>query len=344
MVLAFFLTTMPKSFYIVDGHAQIYRAYFALFRDLTSPTGEPTRATFVFTQMLLNLVEKRKPDYLAMVIDDASEVAVFRREIHPEYKANRKSRPDDFNPQEQRILRIVKDVGVPIFVQPRFEADDVIATMAHRLADQDFEIFLVSKDKDLRQLLNDRTKMYDPASDEVLDPPGMETKLGYRPSEAIDVQTLMGDATDNVPGVPGVGEKTAVKLIKQYGSAAAVLDHLDDLTPKLRENFQTFAPEIDKTRRLVTLEKNVEIDFDPQKCRFVGLNIPALKKHLAELNFTSLLKRLGGDEPPPAQFSESLFGGEAKPVEGPAAQTAADSQYHLVHTQELFAAFLVELR
>ena len=211
---------MSKSFYIIDGHAQIYRAYFAPFRDLTSPTGEPTRATFVFTQMLLNLVEKRKPDYLAMVIDDVSEVAVFRREIHPEYKANRKSRPDDFNPQEERVLRIVKDAGVPIFVQPRFEADDVIATMANRLGEE-FEIFLVSKDKDLRQLLNGHTKMYDPATDDVMDVAAMEAKLGYRPENAIEVQTLMGDSTDNVPGVPGVGEKTAVKLIKQYGTAAA---------------------------------------------------------------------------------------------------------------------------
>src|SRR5882757_837434 len=130
---------MPKTFYIIDGHAQIYRAYFAPFRDLSSPTGEPTRATFVFTQMLLNLVEKRKPDYLAMVIDDVSEVAVFRKEILPEYKANRAKRPDDFNPQEERILQIVRDAGVPIFVQPAFEADDVIATMARRLGNQDYE-------------------------------------------------------------------------------------------------------------------------------------------------------------------------------------------------------------
>src|SRR5437660_12412220 len=113
---------MPKkTFYVIDGHAHIYRAYFAPFRDLTSPSGEPTRATFVFTQMLLNLVEKRKPAYLAMVIDDASETAVFRQELHPEYKANRKQRPDDFNPQEERILQIVRDAGVPIFVKPGFE-------------------------------------------------------------------------------------------------------------------------------------------------------------------------------------------------------------------------------
>src|SRR5882724_7785712 len=199
---------MPKSFYIIDGHAQIYRAYFAPFRDLTSPTGEPTRATFMFTQMLLNLIEKRKPDYLAMVIDDASETAVFRTELLPSYKANRSKRPDDFNPQEERILNIVRDAGVPIFVKPGFEADDVIATMATLLCDQDYEIFLVSKDKDLRQILNNCTKMYDPHSDETIDPTAMEAKLGYRPSEAIEVQTLMGDSIDNIPGIPGVGEKT----------------------------------------------------------------------------------------------------------------------------------------
>jgi len=123
---------MAKSFYIIDGHAHIYRAYFAPFRDLVSPSGEPTKATFVFVQRLLNLIEQRKPDYLAMVID-AGDETVFRKDIFPEYKANRKSRPDDFHPQEQRILSIVKDVGIPIYVKGGYEADDLIATMATRL-------------------------------------------------------------------------------------------------------------------------------------------------------------------------------------------------------------------
>src|SRR6266576_3151405 len=130
---------MPrKSFYIIDGHAHIYRAYFAPFRDLTSATGEPTKATYVFTQMLLNLIEQRKPDYLAMVIDSGDET-VFRKAIFPEYKANRQSRPDDFLPQEERILRIVTDAGVPLYAKPGFEADDLIATMAKRLCGQGFE-------------------------------------------------------------------------------------------------------------------------------------------------------------------------------------------------------------
>src|SRR3954467_10867662 len=123
---------MPKSFYVIDGHAHIYRAYFAPFRDLTGPNGEPTKATFVFTQMLLNLIEQRKPDYLAMVIDSGDET-VFRKEFFPEYKANRASRPDDFLPQEERILRVVKDAGVPIYAKPGFEADDLLATMAEQL-------------------------------------------------------------------------------------------------------------------------------------------------------------------------------------------------------------------
>jgi DNA polymerase-1 len=374
---------MPKSFYIIDGHAQIYRAYYAPFRDLSSPSGEPTRATFVFSQMLLNLVEKRKPDYLAMVIDDASETAVFRKELHPQYKANRKERPDDFNPQEERILRIVRDAGVPIFVKPGFEADDVIATLAKRLGDQDYEIFLVSKDKDLRQILNDCTKMYDPHSDEVIDPAVLEAKLGFTPAEAIEVQTLMGDTIDNVPGIAGVGEKTAVKLIKKYGRAEEILKHLDELTPKLRENVEKFAPDIEKTRKLVTLHNDLEINFDPKDCKFTGLNEEALRKHFAELGFVNLLRRVGADEQGMAvpggpssaratgsllpRFQETLFGpveveeprrrggggngeaavaddGTVAPAEGPPVETGANCKYHLVATEEQFATFLTQLR
>src|SRR5438270_11925994 len=217
---------MAKTFYIIDGHAHIFRAYYAPFRELSSSTGEPTKATFVFTQMLLNLVSQRKPDYLCMVVDSGDEI-VFRKEIFQEYKSNRQSPPDDFYPQEQRILQVVRDAGVPIFAKQGFEADDLIATIAKTLCDQDYELFIVSKDKDLRQIINDCTKLYDPQSDEVLDLKGLETKHGYTPAEAIEIQTLIGDAIDNIPGIPGVGDKTALKFVKKYGSADAVLKHLD---------------------------------------------------------------------------------------------------------------------
>src|SRR4051794_14571333 len=174
-----------KTFYVIDGHAHIYRAYFAPFRDLTSPSGEPTKATFVFTQMLLNLISQRKPDYLCMVIDSGDE-SVFRKEFFPGYKSNRKAAPDDFAPQEQRILEIVRDAGVPIFAKPGYEADDLIATIAHELCDKDYEIFVVTKDKDLRQIINDCTKMYDVQNDKVIDAKVMEEECGYTPIEAIE--------------------------------------------------------------------------------------------------------------------------------------------------------------
>jgi DNA polymerase-1 len=348
---------MPKSFYIIDGHAHIYRAYFAPFRDLTSATGEPTKATYVFTQMLLNLIEQRKPDYLCMVIDSGDET-VFRKDIFPEYKANRKERPDDFGPQEARILQIVRDAGVPIFVKPGFEADDIIATFARRLCNKGFETFVVSKDKDLRQVLNDCTKMYDVQGDKVIDPAVMEQECGYSPNEAIEIQTLTGDTIDNVPGIPGVGEKTAAKLVKKYGSADAVLQHLDELTPKMRENFEKFGDRLPMARKLVTLKDDVEIDFDPEACKYVGLDHHALRSHFQTLGFTNLLKRLGAESdtpvarvaPPPSplgRFEESLFGtmpgnGEPPTLAEPA--TGVGCRYELVQTQQQLDRFLVELK
>ena len=181
-----------------------------------------------------------------MVIDCGDE-EVFRKQIAPDYKSTRQERPDDFGPQEQRILQIVKDIGIPILCKAGFEADDVIATMANQLCQQGFTTYMVTKDKDLRQVVNDCTFMYDVHNDEVFDGKMLEEKVGYRPDEAIEVQTLMGDAIDNVPGIPGVGEKTAAKLVRKYGSAGAVMEHLAELTPKMRENFERFGGRMGST-------------------------------------------------------------------------------------------------
>ena len=345
---------MPKSFYIIDGHAHIYRAYFAPFRDLTSSSGEPTKATYVFTQMLMNLISQRKPDYLCMVIDSGDE-SVYRKAIFPEYKSNRKERPADFEPQEQRILQIVRDAGVPIFAKPGFEADDLMATIAADLCDEDYEIFLVSKDKDLRQIVSPCTNLYDVQADRVITLAAMDTEFGYTPAEAIEVQTLMGDAIDNVPGIPGVGEKTAVKLVKKYGSADAVLQHLDDLTPKMRENFEKFGDRLVTSRQLVTLKTDVEFDFDVEACRYVGLNEDALRTHFETLGFTNLIKRLAAAAPKPAPvarskeipFEESLFG--APPSDGTqptvsVPMTGSSCKYDLVQTPEQFEKFIAELK
>jgi DNA polymerase I len=365
-----------KTFYIIDGHAQIFRAYFAPFRDLTSTSGEPTKATYVFTQWLINLAQNRKPDYLAMVIDRGDEF-VFRKEIFPEYKAHREPPPDDFLPQEKRILRIVEDSGVKVFSKMGFEADDLIATMADRLCGDapgkgGFDVVLVSKDKDLRQLLNDCTRMYDMQSDVFMDQARLEAELGYTPAQAIDVQTLMGDTVDNVPGIPGVGEKTAAKLIATYGSVEQVLANVAKMTPKMRENFEKYGDRLAISRQLVTLKKDVEMEFNPEECAFGGLNVEALRPHLAELGFTSLLKRMGvaeeaGAAPvvrgpvaraaavgaPKVQRGEmGLFGSMAEGEEGGEDQAPDNSapvetcegcDYRLVQTPEQLAEFVAEL-
>lgn len=354
-----------KSFYIIDGHAQIFRAYFAPFRDLTGPNGEPTKATYVFTQMLFNLIEQRRPEYLAMVIDGEAEgeepTPVFRQTLYPQYKSTRKAPPDDFHPQEARILQIVRDAGIPIFAKAGFEADDLIATMAKRLRDKGFETFMVSKDKDLRQVVNDCTKMYDPQNDEVWDAKKLEDKLGYGPGEAVEVQTLVGDSIDNVPGIPGVGEKTAAKLIKKYGTVDEVLRHLDELTPKMRENFEKFGDRLPIARKLVTLRDDLDLAFDAETCRFAGLNPDGLRPHLATLGFQNLLKRLPPATPSHAtalgvapaaankKFDESLFAASSAPAASvdelePGIASGADCNYELVQTRKQFDAFLKKLK
>ncbi|MEL7238908.1 MAG: 5'-3' exonuclease H3TH domain-containing protein, partial [Planctomycetota bacterium] len=283
----------PK-FFIIDGHAHIYRAYFAPFRDLTSPTGEPTKATYVFTQMLFQIAEQQQPDYLCMVIDHGDET-VFRREIDPNYKANREPPPDDFKPQEERIIQLVKDAGIPIYVAPGFEADDLIASIVDQNKGE-YDFHLVSKDKDLRQLLGDGVVIYDPQKDETFDADAMHAKLGYTPEQATEVQALMGDNIDNVPGVPGIGEKTAAKLINKYGSALAVFEHADELTPKQSERVKEHGSgQIETSMKLVTLLRDVKVDgFDLDACKFEGLEAPTLQNHLEELGFRTLLHKAGG--------------------------------------------------
>ena len=337
-----------KSFYVIDGHAHIYRAYFAPFRDLTSPTGEPTKATYVFTQMLLQLAEERRPDYLLMVTDSGDET-VFRKQIDPNYKANREKPKDDFKPQEERIIQLVRDAGIPMICVPGVEADDTIATLVRRYQGL-YDFHLVSKDKDLRQLLGDGVSMYDATAGTDFTAEDMVKKLGYGPEQAVDVQTLMGDNVDNVPGIPGVGEKTAAKLVNKYGSADAVLENADDLTPKQKENVKAHGSEkLAMARRLVTLKDDVDLgDFDPVGCDFKGLDTPALRDHLDELGFRSLLARLGGSDAlkadadvpdkPPAKYQPLVGGLFSEPDE------AGDDDYELIDTGTKFGDFLKQVK
>ncbi|MFN4244011.1 MAG: DNA polymerase I [Tepidisphaerales bacterium] len=292
---------MPR-FYLIDGHAQIYRAYYSPYRDLTSPDGKPVKAVFSFCSMLLGLIASQKPDYLAMVVDATDDAELHRAQIYPAYKANRPPRPDDFTPQEQRILQIVRDAGIPIYQLPGYEADDVLASLARQLESQGFDVVLVSRDKDLYQVLSEHISMFDLRDGQptFLTPQTLQDQLGFTPQQAVDIQSLMGDKIDNVPGIPGVGEKTALELIRQFGSAQAVIDHADEIKrPKLRESVKAFAAQLPVTRQLVTLSTDLTIPgFSADDCRFRGLRTDALARHFRELGFNSLLGRLARSETP----------------------------------------------
>ena len=284
-----------KTLYLIDGHAQIYRAYYAPFGNLTSPTGEPTRAVHVFTQMVLNLLRDRKPDYLVMVMD-VSDKTVFRVQIDPDYKANRDRSPEDLEPQIERIVSIVEAMGIPILRLEGYEADDIMATLCRRLACDDLDVFLVSRDKDLDQLLNDHVRMYDPGKDVIFDVQAMIEAKGYGPDMAVEAQMLIGDSTDNIKGVPGVGPKKAAQLLATYGSVAAIIENADQLTPKLRENMLEFRARQDAVRQLVTLREDVPIDLELSAADVRRFQPAAAIPILRDLGLSRLLERVGGAE------------------------------------------------
>ncbi len=283
---------MPrKTLYLIDGHAQIYRAYYAPFQALTSPTGEATRAIHVFMQMLLGLLRDRKPDYLAMVMDVADET-VFRVDVDPSYKGNRQPPPEDLPPQIDRIVSILEAMKVPILRQMGYEADDILATLCRRYMGDDLEIYLVSRDKDLDQLLSDRVRMYDPGKDRVVDVAEMIKEKGYGPDKAVEAQMLIGDSVDNVKGVDGVGPKKAADLLAKYGTAENIIAHADELSPKLKENILAFRERMDTVRKLVTLKDDMSFDFDLEDARIDRFDPAAAAPILRELGMNRMIERI----------------------------------------------------
>lgn len=286
---------MPRTLYIIDGHAQIYRAYYAPFGNLSAPSGEPTRATHVFYQMLINLVRDRKPDYLAMVLD-SDEDKLERKRIYPAYKEHRDPAPEDMPIQFRRIVQILEAVGLRTLRLTGHEADDIIATVCARLtAEQpDLHIYIVSRDKDLEQLLSERVSLFDPFKSEVITPERLFEAKGWWPQQAVEAQTLIGDSVDNVPGVPGIGPKTAAKLIQKYGTAAAVVEHAAELSPKQAQAVREFAGQLPITHELVSLRPNVPIRFDIEDTRTERLNWAAAAAIFQELGFRRLIEQLPG--------------------------------------------------
>lgn len=334
---------MAKTLYVIDGHYQIYRAFFGLPSRLTGPGGEPTGATHLFCTMLASLIRSRRPDFLALALD-VSDETVFRRDIDPEYKAHRDPAPEGLHIQADRIISIVSALGIPILRVPGFEADDLMATVAERMRGHDVDIYLVSRDKDLDQVLSDRVRLFDPVKQEVVDPETLFAAKGFRPEQAVEIQTLVGDSTDNIPGVSGVGPKTAVKLIQQYGTADAVVAHADEQTPKLAERLKAFAPQLPRTRQLVTLRRDVPFEFQLDDCAISRLSPDRARPIFQELGFTTVVTVFEGladligldrSTAPPIEPQPTAAPTAApEPAASRATTTATPANYQLIDSPE----------
>lgn len=325
---------MRKSLYLIDGHYQIYRAFYSAPDSLTSPSGEPTGAVHIFCMMLRNLIRTHRPDYLAMLMD-VSDETVFRRDIDPNYKAHRDPAPESLHTQADRIVTVIEALRIPLFRVPGYEADDVMATIAHILKNEEINVYLVSRDKDLDQLLSDRVWLFDPVKNTVMDAAGLQEIKGYSPEQAVEIQSLVGDSTDNIPGVHGVGMKTAVKLINQYGSAEAVLEHADELTPKMSERVKAYADQLPITRQLVTLRKDVPLSFELEKCDTNLIDVAGVLPLFDELGFTTVKDKY-------QEMASMLGGGDEIHIEHPP-QPVETGTYELVDTDEKLDAFVKEL-
>jgi DNA polymerase-1 len=275
--------------YLIDISSFIFRAFFAI-RSLTSKTGEPTNAVYGVATMLARLVDEAQPNYLAVVYD--SKEPSFRKEIYPEYKANRTAAPDDLIPQFARIEQLVHGFRMHSFRQPGVEADDLIATLATkwRHADKKNHVVIVSSDKDLMQLIDDRTCAWDTMTGKVYGPREVEEKFGVPPSCVRDYLGLVGDSSDNIPGVPGVGPKTAADLLKQYGSMEGVLKAAakGEIAGKKGETIKASADIARLSAELATLHDDLKVKIDREDFEYRFQLTEECVALLKELDFHSL--------------------------------------------------------
>ncbi|MBI4124652.1 MAG: DNA polymerase I [Deltaproteobacteria bacterium] len=278
-----------KHLYLIDGSGYIFRAYYAI-RPLSTSKGLPTNAIYGFTQMLLKLQKEAKPDYWAIVFD--TKEPTFRDEMFADYKANRKEPPDDLVPQFAYFPKIVEALNIPMLAKPGFEADDLIATAAGQARDRGFEVTIISGDKDLMQLVGPNIRMWDTMKEKHYEPKDVAARFGVPPEQVTDVMGLAGDAVDNIPGVHGVGPKTAAQLIQEYGTLENVLKNTAKLKGKLKENIEKFADQARLSKQLATLAHDVPFEFDEKKLAHRPLNTEACHTLFRELEFARLLADL----------------------------------------------------
>ena len=283
--------------FLIDGSSYIYRAFYAI-RHLSNSKGLPTNATFGFVQMLLKVLKEHRPDYLAVIFD--SKAPTFRSEVYKEYKANRPAMPESLSPQIPYIKKIVEGYRIAVLERDGYEADDLIGTVARRL-ESEADVVIVTGDKDLLQLISDRIQVYDSMKEKRFGVEEVIERFGVSPEQVVEVMGLAGDAIDNIPGVPGIGEKTAIQLIKTYGSIENVLTHAEEIPQKkLKENLKAHGDLARLSRKLATIHTDVPVNYQLRDFSLSPPDLKSLKEIFKELEFNKLFKELVEEKGPPS--------------------------------------------
>src|SRR5579883_3156813 len=280
-----------KRLFLIDSFGFIFRAYHARARSGAPPmrtsTGFSTEAVYIFNNMLRKLSKQHDPPYIAAVFESGEPT--HRVQEFAEYKANRAEMPPDLGEQIPYVRRVLEAMRIPILEYPGFEADDVIGTLARRAEAAGFEVVIVSSDKDMLQLVTEKVAMLNPAKDDAwYDPAKVKEFMGVHPGQVADLLALMGDAIDNIPGAPGIGEKGAQTLLEQFGSVEALLERAGEVQRKMyRESLQNNVERIQMSKRLATIACDVPVEFDPEAVRAQSMDEALLKTLYKELEFHS---------------------------------------------------------
>ncbi len=325
---------------------------------MSSPTGTPTNAIFGFTRDLLFLRNEKKPDYLVCAIDVSEKT--FRCDLYPEYKAHRSPMPDDLRSQIPEIHRLVEAMRIPMLGIAGFEADDLLATVGKAASARGIDVYLCTSDKDCRQLIDDHIRLYSLRKRQEFGRAELQADWGVTPEQVVDLQTLVGDSVDNVQGVPGIGIKTAGKLLQDFGTLENILANIDKVPgAKKQESLRAFVDKVEMTRNLVRLRTDVEVPLDWDGWRLHEMDSPRLLSLFREWGFRGFAEQVrsasrsrvlvtaGGhvEEEPSVQGELFPFGANgAEETNGEAPPTPWQADYHLIDTPEKFAAFGNQLK
>jgi DNA polymerase-1 len=350
------MTVAPPKLILVDAHSLIFQVFHAIRPLMSSPDGRPTNAVYGFTRDILTILDDLKPDFVVFAFDRPGPT--FRSKISADYKAHRPPPPDDLQIQFPMIERVVQAFNLPVIALDEYEADDILATLAKAGAERGYDVMLCTSDKDCRQLLGDRVRMYNMRKQTYLDVAALKIDWGVGPEQVIDFQTLVGDPVDNVPGAPGVGPKTAAKLLQQFGTLDNLLAHIDDISSeKTRKAIRDNADKLAISKKLVALSLDVPIKMDWEAWRPREWDRTKLLALFEEFGFRGFANRVRGETtakpvPQPKFVSQGGLFPEAESVaeadfakgieSRPTTEWIAD--YELVDTPDRFQAFLIDVR